>query len=66
MAKVDYKSTYSIKIESLNYNDVSYLRKALSEKKDNDGILKQPPPVIFNEIVEICGDILEKEKRGEK
>ena len=59
--KVSYKTTYNMEIENLDYGDVSYLYEALSGKKDNDGTLEQPPTV-FNEIIEVCEHILEKEQ----
>lgn len=57
--KVNYKITYSMEIEGLDYNSVSCLREALSEKGAK---LLNWTPIIFNEIIETCEHILEEEQ----
>lgn len=59
MAKVSYKSTHTIEIKNLKYDDVFHLREALAEKGAK---LLNQTPTIFNEIIEVCKCILEKEE----
>ena len=50
---------HTIKIENLDYDDIFHLREALAEKGAK---LLNQTPTIFNEIIGICENILEKEE----